>query len=272
MSETKEDLSKFRGQIDEIDGKIIALLQGRIEIVRQVGKHKAKMSQSQSFIRAGREANMLRDLTQKIGDEFPAEAIATIWRMIISTSLNTEQNMSICAYVTADDNTCFWLAREYYGSFIKTIVENSADKVIENVALGHTAIGILPLDDKSPSPWWIRPENEKNNIYVFARIPFIERNDNIAPVLAIANVMPEDTNDDVSVIVVSSDKDEVDINEIFASQGVSIAVLSSRNNDHLIEADKFIAASSKLLENIENKLGYNSKIRLLGSYAAPIKS
>ncbi|MCE3233307.1 MAG: pheA [Rickettsiaceae bacterium] len=225
----QEDLSKFRAQIDEIDDKIINLLKDRMEIVKQVGELKAKTSATASFIRAGREASMLRNLTRKIDGVFPPGAIATMWRMIISTSLCIEQPMSISAYVHENDQSCYWLTREYYGTFVQTQTSGSTDEVISNVANGKTSIGILPLIDNSDSPWWIRPAKEKNDIYIFARIPFIEEQNPIAkPVLAIANVMPEQTDDDISVIAVYTKSPVSDIKKAFSESGLNANIIATK--------------------------------------------
>ena len=65
MSAQKEDLSKLRNEIDKIDDQLITLLKDRLEIVKQVGQHKSKNSLSRSFIRSGREAEMVRNLSKK---------------------------------------------------------------------------------------------------------------------------------------------------------------------------------------------------------------
>jgi chorismate mutase/prephenate dehydratase len=270
MSQNTEDLSKFRSQIDAIDDKIIDLLKDRLEIVRQVGKHKAKTSATLSFIRAGREANMLRDLTHKI-NEFPPAAIANIWRMIISTSLCTEQDMSISAYATENNRDCYWLAREYYGSFVRTQKVASVEEVISNVATGKTSIGVLPLQNEG-NPWWLRPSGEKNNIYIFARIPFVEdSNQDISPALAIANVMPEPTQNDISLIVLHSSQGIEKINAAFASNHLKSDIIAQYNNcDYLIQTDKFLPVGDARLTSIADILGEGSSIRLMGAYAAPI--
>lgn len=270
---SQEDLSRFRSQIDAIDDKIIDLLKNRMEIVKQVGEHKAKASTTSSFIRAGREASMLRNLTKKADGKFPPAAIATIWRMIISTSLCTEQNMSISAFTNNNDQSCYWLAREYFGTFVKTLRENSTDKVISNVSNGKTSIGILPLIDNSPSPWWIRPSSEKNDTYIFARIPFVEDNDPLVPpVLAIANVMPEQTDDDISVIAVYTSHPATDVKKAFAENGLNANIIAEKNNtDYLVEADKFLSVGDKRLDAIKNKLGNGAFVRLMGAYAVPMK-
>lgn len=259
-----DELQKIRKEIDAIDSQIIDLLKKRIGFVEEVGRIKAKSAKTgMSFIRSGREASMLRDLTKKIDNKFPPAAIASIWRMIISTSLNTEHPLNIAAYTSSDEN-CYWLAREYYGSFIDIKKDTSAENIIKNVASGEVSVGVLPIENSS---WWVRPDNEKNNIYIFAKIPFIEqKRAPQSPVFAIANVIPEQTEDDVSVIAVKSDSKE-QIVKIFNENNINIAILAKDNNNYLIEANKFIASSSAEITNINQKIN----ARLLGSYAVPIR-
>jgi len=271
MSAQKEDLSKFRKQIDKIDDKIISLLKDRMEIVKEVGKYKSKNSPTQNFIRAGREADMLRDLTKKTDGKFPPAAIANIWRMIISTSLCTEQDMSISVYTDSNNNDCYWHAREYYGTFVKTTCEDSPAKVIEDVASGKTSIGMLPLIDKSDEPWWDRPMDEKNNVYIFARIPFVESaDDKSVPSLAIANVMPEVTDEDVSIIAVHSDYEDTDVINAFKQVDLNANIIARNKNAHLLQVDKFIKVGNMILDDVSTILK-NSCLRLMGSYAVPIK-
>jgi chorismate mutase len=271
MSAQKEDLSQFRKQIDKIDDKIISLLKDRMEIVKQVGKHKSQNSPTQNFIRAGREADMLRDLTKKADSSFPPAAIATIWRMIISTSLCTEQEMSISAYCDTNHNSCYWHAREYYGTFVKTVCEDSTQKVIENVASGQTSIGMLPLIDDSETPWWDRPREEKNNIYIFARIPFIESDDDDSiPSLSIANVMPENTDEDVSILSIHDADNKQQIIDAFKEKGLNAKIIASNNSSHLIEIDSFIDINSSIIKELQADISC-AYIRLMGAYAVPIK-
>lgn len=273
MTSNKEDLSEFRVKIDKIDDQIINLLIERTEIVKQVGQHKAKTSASRSFIRAGREATMLRNLTKKAGDKFPPAAIATIWRIIISMSLCTEQKMSIAAYVSGSDKSCIWRAREYYGSFINITPFSSTDEVIANVANGDISIGILPLIDDSKNPWWVRPQEEKNDVYVFARIPFVESRELLSPpVLAIANVTPESTGDDVSVIALCNAGNKNSVETAFADAGLKARIIAENNEkNYLVETEGFLSAGDSILDKIKNSLDGITP-RLLGAYAAPIRS
>jgi len=267
-----EDITDLREKIDAIDDSIIELLGKRLEIVKEVGKRKAGASTNNlSFIRAGREANMLRELTKKAQGKFPPAAVATIWRMIISTSLSFEQKMNISAYIKDGDKTCYWRAREYYGTFLPITCDNSSDKIIQSVASGEVAVGVLPLMDDSDNPWWIRPHEEENDIYIFARIPFISHKESIAkPVLCIANVIPEKTEDDISIIAIHSEKPKDIISKAFENKGFKTNFLEEKNYNFLLETDTFMEIGDKNLKEINNELGGDKSVRLLGSYAAPI--
>jgi hypothetical protein len=268
-----DTLSKLRSKIDAIDDKIIKLLKERMDIVKQVGEFKKETSASQSFIRAGREASMLRDLTRKAGDVFPPQAIATIWRMIISTSLCVEQEISV--YTCDDkDNSCYWHAREYFGNFLQIYPKLQAGEVIAAVAKNPSAVGVLPLLDNSQNPWWVRPKIEENNIYVFARIPFIwEDSPLFTPALAIANTSPEPTQDDASLFSITTTAGEKNLQEIFQRNRLESQIISrSGKNNFLVEVNCFVPIGNKIGKEIEHLLGQGSVVRLMGSYAMPIKT
>ena len=62
----KNNIGDLRKQIDIIDDKIIDLLKERLDVVKEVGKIKHSQGGKFSFIRSGREAEMLRNLTAKM--------------------------------------------------------------------------------------------------------------------------------------------------------------------------------------------------------------
>ena len=269
-----EDLTKFRAQIDKIDDDIINLLRKRVAVVHEVGKHKTKASAGSklSFIRPGREAQMLRDLAKKGEDVLPVAAIATIWRMIISSSLCIEQDMNIAVVANDEDESCFWLTREYYGNFVTTTRYEKPTEVIEAVANHQAAVGVLPLEvPEYARPWWVRPEDEKNDIYIFARIPFVEREGEKLPAaLAIANVMPERTENDVSILAVHAILPIDEVQACFAAAGLGVKAIAAHNGNYLLEAVSFLESKDERLAKVKEMLGEHVSVRLLGAYAAPM--
>src|SRR5579872_4375536 len=95
-----QDIPELRAAIDAIDDELVALLNKRSQFVKQVAAIKRDTQpQGMSFIRSGREADMVRRMLEAFrGGTFPAPAAAQIWRLIISASLSLESPLSVTTY------------------------------------------------------------------------------------------------------------------------------------------------------------------------------
>ena len=268
----EDTLEQLRSRIDHIDKQIVDLLKERSKFVRKVGKLKEKSDNGLSFIRPGREAIMLRQLINTMA-HYPPHAVAAIWRMIISSSLHMEKPMDVYAYISKQDEYCYWLGREYYGNFINIYKMDCTNEIITKVAENRIAVGILPLIDDRSSPWWLRPVEEKNAIYAFARLPFVLRKD--APeksALAIANVIPEETGDDISLLAIKTSLTKQQSRLFFSQSSWKGAIIASHRRYLLVEVPQFISPHSPVLASLQEALGADSQLRVLGMYAAPLKA
>ena len=146
-----EELSELRQEIDDIDNEIVNLLIKRLNIVQKVGKLKQqhKHSSAKSFIKRGREADMMRHLISQLSEHYPKEAIFKIWRSIIASSLHVEQGLKIEILENPADfyKSAYWLGREYFGSFSPVNINHSFENVIDNLASKIGSVGILPFPD-----------------------------------------------------------------------------------------------------------------------------
>ena len=186
-----DKISKFRSEIDAIDDKILDLLNKRSRIVKQVGETKKPlMIKGGAFIRAGREADIIRNIYRKLTDGiFPKQAAVHIWRVIISASLMLESELRIA---TLDDET-YWLAREYFGGFVPFSKKKTSKAIINSVAKGRVEVGILPCKDKELL-------NLPADIKIFACIPFLLNKNEKIKAFAFAKVTPEATGNDITLI------------------------------------------------------------------------
>nr|AEQ20356.1 chorismate mutase type II [uncultured bacterium CSL1] len=203
-------LSKLRSRIDTIDEKLVALLQERTGIVREVGELKAGHAPGLCPIRPAREASQLRYIAKAFASgPFPAAAAMGIWRLIISASLSIEAEMKLSVYTPPDDPTCVLMARDYFGHFTPAIRQTMPRRVIADLLDGKATIGILPpprMDEAQP--WWLDLSSmgqEGTPPVIFARLPFAS---NARPgqndyALAIARIAPEASGDDISFIALS---------------------------------------------------------------------
>lgn len=283
MDTPKERLDDLRQKIDAIDEKIIQLLTQRTLLVEEVGQRKTRSSKGSSFIRPGREATMIRKLVAEMEGNFPKTAVISIWRQIIAASLSIEQPMSIAAFSTTVNNACMWLAREYFGTFSPLTTYDDVLQVVYQVMAGKVAAGVIPYSAlfSGQSPWWLDTEGLKANAAhprVFAAIPFFGN----PPVqaVAIANVMPEPTGDDTSLLAVTIDaKTSLEhLVGILKNSGLTVGKNFWRSDvkegvwHFLLEIEGFITAETPALkESCHELIDSNIKINILGSYANPIK-
>jgi hypothetical protein len=200
--------------------------------------------------------------------DFPPAAIATMWRMILSASLTLEQSMTIAAFCKKNSQAPYWLAREYFGTVMPIARFTEEELVVEQVIKSYATIGILPLEQQMEKPWWLRPAGESNQIFIFAKLPYVVQSwmadDENA--FAIAAVMPEETGDDISVLAIetfaAADEVIANLQRVYAAD---ILLLSQAENGLLIGVSCFL--DSALLA--QKTLG--SAVRLLGAYARPLQ-
>ncbi len=198
-----DKIAKLRKQIDAIDDEIIALLKKRSQVVTKVGNIKTKNGAS-NIIRPGREAVMLRRIISHAKDtKFSPQALASLWRIIISASGLIEQDIKVILHQPSQDNSTEMMVRDYYGSFIKIEKFKKLDEVFSKVSKNKSSIGILNTRTKS---WWL-PFLKYPKLKCFAAIPFITKESYIIPpLLAFGHVAPEPSGDDSSLFLTPNGK------------------------------------------------------------------
>lgn len=236
-SSQSTDLATLRKDIDAIDTEILDLLAKRLNIVHQVGHLKAKQTK-QSFIRPAREATMIKNLVTYAKPHYHPEIIARIWRNIITASLYAEQpfHLAVEAHAAYMDN--YWLGREYFGNFVPTFLHSDAQTVIHYIQNDPSFIGLV-----SPGgDWWqylSRGTGAPYGIQVFACIPSVHIPHAARPstALALAQVTPEETGDDISLISahIRNASAEQELKQAFEKHKISI-IYSQKKNDWLLLA------------------------------------
>lgn len=282
MTEQKCELSGLRQEIDAIDEQIIRLLINRTAVVAKVGEYKHKNGHTGCPIRPGREATMLRRITEKFaGSDFPPAAAAAIWRMIIGASTSVESPLSISAYAADKNNDLYWLAREYFGPFTPASKQPQVKRVIGDVTDGKAAIGILPpLSSSDETLWWaslLAADAPK----IFAHIPFVytDAPGRDAPAaLAIAKLKPEATGNDISILVIEADANTSQsklqtalIAEKIEASWIHIATPNADTRQHVVEIKGFVTPEHAGFKAVLAALGAAVRnVHYLGAYAVPI--
>lgn len=277
------ELVEFRRQIDEMDNQIASLLKQRSQIVEKVGEYKRKQGHNGCFIRPGREADMLRRIWKEFADsKFSSVAACNIWRAIISASTQIESDMRISVYAPDGQDTLYWLAREYFGSFCTITRHPNCNRVVGDVVDGKAEVGILPpLNQEEHSNWWLTlAQQQENPPQIFAHIPFVTSKSETSRYssFAIARINPEPTDSDVTLIAVETA--DISINRLttaFATAGMKASRIAFANNSsgnngfHLLQVQEFVSSDDPRLAAVLEKLGDALVFdKVLGSYATPI--
>jgi chorismate mutase len=190
MSKNLQDLRK---KIDMIDREILDLLIKRCDSVKEVGKLKSATAHENSFcfIKPAREASLVKNILNNWQGDFPKEALAQIWRIIISASTSLEQEISIL--VSDSDLEDYYLIREYYGSFSKILLD-SLNNIAHRLHQGEAKIAIFSWEDIVFS--WRSLLDFDEKFKFFAQIPLLNLEKSKKKLLAFGHVELDFTADD----------------------------------------------------------------------------
>ncbi|MFT6106073.1 MAG: chorismate mutase [Rickettsiales bacterium] len=257
----QDRLLQLRSQIDEIDDSLINLLNKRIGIVKEVGKYKRSINES-FFVKSAREADMIKDLLIKSDPSIPKSTIVNIWRKIIASANFLEQDLNISIFNPHEIADYQYLVREYYGDFIPFSENKNSAQILSDIKDQKSQIGVFCSDEgleNEDNIWWKNLAHNKNEIQIFARIPFVGTSKYQLFVCAIK--APEKSSDDKTLLVIQSS----DIDSSLKESGFNFKILQSSANFHLIEIDGFFKNSDQRINNIPAKF-----IKTIGHFANSI--
>lgn len=145
MSQT-DPLIPLRRKIDEIDERILALLNDRARIVQEVGK--IKKSQQADFYAPSREKAIYDRLMQLNPGPFPNEAIRSVFREIISASLSLEAPIRV-AYLGPRATFSHLATLQRFGFSVTDLPVNSIKEVFDEVERGRADFGVVPIENST---------------------------------------------------------------------------------------------------------------------------
>ncbi|MES2677923.1 MAG: chorismate mutase [Pseudomonadota bacterium] len=271
-------LLQLRSKIDNIDNKLIDLLNQRMEVIREVGDYKKSINEN-FFIKSAREADMIKTLLKKADPSIPKSTIVSIWRKIITSANVLEQKLTIAVHNPDKIVDYQYLIREYYGDFVPLIFHDSATYIIAEIEKRECQIGIFALPDKGQNKienWWINLANNQSGIKVFARIPLIGNSP--YQLVAVAIKPPEKSEDDQTLLTieVASEFSKYQVDEALNATKLKFKILQSAKLDqiqnvnfYLIEIDGFFEEQSpEIIQFSHSQI--KPFVKVLGHFAKPI--
>lgn len=145
-NDKKTDLTELRNSIDEVDGKILDLLNKRAEFVLEVGKVKEK--QGSAFYVPSREQNLLRKLEEKNSGPFPTSAIKPVWKEIISASLSLERPIEV-AYLGPKATFTHQACQKQFGLSARFRPVRTIAEVFDIVEKNKVNYGVIPIENST---------------------------------------------------------------------------------------------------------------------------
>ena len=142
----EKTLQNLRRTIDEIDEKILDLLNQRASLVIEVGH--VKNAEKGDFHVPSREREIYERLTAKNRGPFPNEGLKSVFREIISASLALEAPMKV-AFFGPKATFTHMAAMQHFGLSVELVPQKSIPAVFEEVEKGRAQYGVVPVENST---------------------------------------------------------------------------------------------------------------------------
>ena len=280
MNATLRSLDQLRNEIDAIDRELHALICRRGGLAGEISEIKKRDGLDK--VRPGREAMLLRALVARHDGALPVGSVLRIWRELISSLVAMEMpEYSVAVYATGDDQSCWDLARDQFGSHTPMTVHPSGREAIAQVFDGTASLAVVPSPTEDAVGAWWRNLCALNAPRILYRLPFAGRGNargdggDGPDALAIGRMTAEETGDDRTVLVLETDGN-------LSRTGLSEILTSSNLRPTLLAPD---AAGARLcyaevegfvdqVDDMRLKLleGRDSieRVTIIGNYATPM--
>jgi chorismate mutase/prephenate dehydratase len=143
---TDDKLADIRKRIDEIDKKLIKLISDRAKLAIRIAGIKMKQGDHASFYRPEREAQVLRRAITANQGPLPDEAIAGLFRDLMSACLALEQSLKI-AFLGPEGTFTHSAALKHFGHSIQAVALAGIDQVFHQVQSGECHYGVVPVEN-----------------------------------------------------------------------------------------------------------------------------
>ena len=139
-------LSEIRKNINEIDKKIIALLNNRANAARHIGK--LKKEAGISIYTPEREVEIYENIIKENKGPLPNKALFSIYREIMSGSLGLEKKLKI-AYLGPEATFTHQAGVKKFGSNVEYYACPNITDVFREVEAGRSDYGVVPVENST---------------------------------------------------------------------------------------------------------------------------
>ena len=254
-------LDAVRARLDAIDAQVLALIDERAGIAREVAVAKAAAGDGDKFgLRPGREAQLLRSLLAKPRNAATPSLITRVWRELISDSLSRQGPFHIAVFGGKAPARAVETARMRFGTAPGLV---SVAKPEDAIAAAKTPGGVAVLSLTSDTPWWGRLLAEPG-LKVFAALPCLAAWGPLNA-LAAAAIEVEPTGDDRTYWVTDAPGSAAAIEEALGRDGVAGDLIAEAGGLKLFALIGFYQADDARLARAPGRL-----TGVIGAAPAPL--
>src|ERR1700751_6095137 len=144
MEKSKLSLEQIRKRIDEVDTKLLDLLNQRADLVHEVGV--VKKQAGLAIYAPEREEVLLQGLEKKNKGRLPAGAVRAIYREIMSAALALEKGLVI-SYLGPEATWTHQAARTKFGASVDYVPKANISDVFDEVTRRKADYGVVPIEN-----------------------------------------------------------------------------------------------------------------------------
>jgi chorismate mutase/prephenate dehydratase len=142
----QDKLKDLRQKIDVLDRQILRLLNERAEVVLNVGK--VKLEKQLKSYDPDREAEIVQHLMRQSSGSFPKQAIASVFREIISACRFIERRLSVM-YLGPPASHTHQACVKHFGSSMEAISSENIWDIFESVEKEKVDFGVVPIENST---------------------------------------------------------------------------------------------------------------------------
>jgi len=139
------DLDSLRQCIDEIDARLVKLLNERARCAVDVGKVKRETGQA-SVYSPERERDVLEHVVSRNEGPLTDNALMAIWKEMMSGSLSLEKALKV-TYLGPEGSFSHLAALEKFGQSVELVAVRDISSVFDQVARAAADYGIVPVEN-----------------------------------------------------------------------------------------------------------------------------
>ena len=139
------ELAELRDAIDAVDREILAQLNRRAGLVREVGELKARGGVAPVYV-ASRERDLVASLVEANPGPFPSAGIPHVFREIVSATRSLEQVVRI-AYLGPAGTFSHQAAMRQFGGLVDLVEARTIPEVFDLTERGRAHFGIVPVEN-----------------------------------------------------------------------------------------------------------------------------